>query len=372
MAAATLVVADPRGDTLWFSGRTHDAFNAIASHALTTRAGRGAVAQPPAVEWHSQSSGVTSRMRGVSAVSPDVAWASGGNGTVLRTVDGGRSWQLLPVPGAKTLDFRDVDAMSDRVAHVLSIGAGAASRIYTTTDGGARWDLRFANTDPNVFLDAMAFWDETRGIAVSDSVDGRFVILVTIDSGRTWTRVPADRLPPALPGEGAYAASGTNVAVFGHDHVWIGTTAARVLRSLDGGLTWTVANAPLAHGTSAGIFSIAFRDARHGIVVGGDYRKESEATDNAAITVDGGATWKLVRGLSGFRSVVAWIPGARRSIIAIGPSGADWSSDEGRTWSPLAAEGFDSVSMAAAGGAAWATGEGGRISKLTFPSQGRE
>jgi len=107
-------------------------------------------------------------------------------------------------------------------------------------------------------------------------------------------------------------------------------------------------------------------------VVGGDYRKESEATENAAVTVDGGATWKLVRGLSGFRSVVAWIPGARRSIIAIGPSGADWSSDEGRTWSPLAAEGFDSVSMATAGGAAWATGEGGRISKLTLPSQGRE
>jgi photosystem II stability/assembly factor-like uncharacterized protein len=329
-------------------------------------------AQPPAVEWHSQASGVTNRLRGVSAVSPGVAWASGGNGTVLRTVDGGRTWQLLPVPGAEKLDFRDVDAISDRVAHVLSIGAGAASRIYTTTDGGAHWDLRFANTDPKVFLDAMAFWNETRGIAVSDSVDGRFVILVTIDSGRTWTRVPADRLPPALPGEGAYAASGTNVAVFGPDRVWIGTTAARVLRSLDGGLTWTVANAPLAHGASAGIFSIAFRDAQHGIVVGGDYRKESEATDNAAVTVDGGATWKPVRGLSGFRSVVAWIPGARRSVIAIGPSGADWSSDEGRTWSRLAAEGFDSVSIAAAGGAAWASGEGGRISKLTLPSRGRE
>ncbi len=146
MAAATLGVAEPHGDTLRSRGRTRDAFNAIARHALTTRAGRGAVAQPPAVEWHSQSSGVTSRLRGVSAVSPDVAWASGGNGTVLRTVDGGRSWQLLPIPGAETLDFRDVDAMSDRVAHVLSIGAGAASRIYTTTDGGARWDLWLAAT----------------------------------------------------------------------------------------------------------------------------------------------------------------------------------------------------------------------------------
>jgi photosystem II stability/assembly factor-like uncharacterized protein len=338
-----------------------------AAAALAAADPRGAVAQPPAIVWQAQTSGVTSRLRGVSAVSASVAWACGGNGTVLRTVDGGRRWQLLPVPGAESLDFRDVDAMSDRVAHVLSIGTGAASRIYETSDGGAHWDLRFANTDPRVFLDAMAFWDETRGMAVGDSVDGRFVILVTTDGGRAWTRVPADRLPPALPGEGAYAASGTNVAVFGRGDVWIGTTAARVLRSLDGGQTWTVANAPLAHGASAGIFSIAFRDAQHGIVVGGDYQKESEASDNAAVTVDGGATWTLVRGLSGFRSVVAWVPGAPRAILAFGPSGADSSSDEGRTWSPLAAEGFDSLSMVAAGGAAWATGQRGRISKLTLP-----
>ena len=324
-------------------------------------------AQPPPVVWQSQSSGVTSRLRGVSAVSASVAWASGANGTVLRTIDGGRTWQPLPVPGAEALDFRDVDAMSDRVAHVLSIGAGAASRIYATTDGGAHWDLRFANTDPKGFLDAMSFWDETRGVAVGDSVDGHFFILMTTDSGRTWTRVPDDRLPPALPGEGAYAASGTNVAVVGRDHVWIGTTAARVLRSPDGGLTWTVANAPLAHGASAGIFSIAFRDAQHGIVVGGDYQKESEASDNAAVTMDGGVTWTLVRGLSGFRSVVAWLPGVTRSMVAIGPSGADVSSDEGRTWSPLATEGFDTVSVARTGGAAWAAGQRGRISKLTLP-----
>ena len=347
LAAATLVAADPHGESL--------------------HGGRGAAARPAAVEWQSQSSGVTSRLRGISAVSASVAWASGGNGTVLRTVDGGRSWQALPVPGAETLDFRDVDATSDRVAHVLSIGAGASSRIYKTTDGGAHWDLRFANTDPKVFLDAMAFWDEQRGVAVGDSVDGHFVILMTGDGGRSWDRVPADRLPAASPGEGAYAASGTNVAVFGRDQVWIGTTAARVLRSLDGGLTWTVANAPLAHGTSAGIFSIAFRDAQHGIVVGGDYQKESEVSDNAAVTADGGATWTRVRGLSGFRSVVAWVPGAARSIIAIGPSGADWSSDEGRTWSALGGDGFDTVSIAAAGGAAWAAGSRGRISKVTLP-----
>jgi len=151
---------------------------------------------------------------------------------VLRTIDGGRSWQMRPVPGpgnsenAGTLDFRDVDAMSDAVAYALSIGPGESSRIYKTTDGGAHWDLQLANKDPKVFLDAMAFWDAARGIAFSDSVDGQFVVFATVNGGRSWDRVAADRLPPALAGEGAFAASGTNVAMAGRDHVWIGTSAS--------------------------------------------------------------------------------------------------------------------------------------------------
>jgi len=272
------------------------------------------------------------------------------------------------VAGAEKLDFRDVDAMSDQVAYALSIGAGASSRIYKTNDGGAHWDLQFANTDPKVFLDAMSFWDADHGIAFSDSVDGRFVILTTANGGRSWERVPADRLPAALQGEGAFAASGTNVALLGRDQAWVGTTASRVLHSSDGGRSWTVANTPLATGQATGIFSIAFRDAQHGVVVGGDYRKESEAVDNAATTSDGGATWSLVRdrSLSGFRSVVAWLPRTTGAVLALGPSGADWSSDDGRTWTRIEAEGFDTLSVAPGGSVAWAAGQGGRITKLTF------
>jgi len=325
-------------------------------------------APAPAIDWQPQTSGVTDRLRGVSAVSSQAAWASGANGTVLRTTDGGRTWRRLRVAGAEKLDFRDVDAIDDRVAYVLSIGSGETSRIYKTVDGGARWDLQFANTDPRVFLDAMTFRDQAHGLAFSDSVEGRFAILTTGEGGRTWTRVPADRLPPALPGEGAFAASGTNIAMSGSDHVWIGTTAARVLRSSDGGRSWKVAATPLATGPSAGIFSIAFRDAQHGVVVGGDYQKESQAVRNAAVTADGGETWTLVtdHGLSGFRSVVAWVPGTNRSLVAIGPSGADWSPDEGHTWSRIEAAGFDTFSFAGHGGVGWAAGQGGRIAKLTL------
>jgi photosystem II stability/assembly factor-like uncharacterized protein len=321
----------------------------------------------PHVTMEPQKSGVATRLRGVSAVSARVAWASGAGGTVLRTIDGGSSWQARPIPGTAGLDFRDVDAMSERVAFVLSIGPGEASRIYRTSDGGEHWALQFANTDPDVFLDAMAFWDADRGVAVSDSVRGTFVILTTINGGRAWTRVPADRLPAALPGEGAFAASGTNVAVSGRNHVWIGTGAGRVLRSADGGRSWKVAATPIRSAESSGIFSIAFRDATHGVVVGGDYKHETEAADNVAATSDGGVTWTLsTKGVGGYRSVVAWVPGTKQSFVAAGPSGMDWSADDGRTWTAVEGSGFDTVSLARGAGIGWGAGDRGRLSRLSI------
>ncbi len=315
--------------------------------------------------WTNQPSGVNARLRGVSAVTERVAWASGSGGTVLRTSDGGATWNRLTIPGAEQLDFRDIDAVSEDVAFVLSIGSGESSRIYKTIDAGRTWALQFTNTDPKAFFDAMAFWDPNRGVAFSDSVDGQLVILRTTDGGKAWTRVPAAGLPPALDNEGAFAASGTNVAVMGRDRVWIGTSTSRVLRSSDGGLTWAAASTPLATGSSAGIFSIAFRDADHGIVVGGDYRKESEAIDNAAMTNDGGRTWTALKGLTGFRSVVTYLPSSS-SVVALGPQGADLSLDDGKTWRPLTgATGLHTFSVSRRGRAGWGAGENGRIFKLS-------
>lgn len=322
----------------------------------------GVAAQP----WLPQPSGVSVRLRGVSAVSDRVAWASGAGGTVLRTTDGGASWRSLAVPDAGSLDFRDVDAIDADVAYLLSIGPGAASRIYKTSDGGAHWQPQLVNSDPRVFLDAMAFWDERRGVVAGDSVDGRFVVLTTRDGGRRWERVTAERLPAALPNEGCFAASGTSLAVWGGRHAWIGTGAAataRVLRTTDGGATWSVAATPLASGPSAGIFSVAFEDDRNGVVVGGDYKKETEAGDNAAVSSDGGVTWTLARGLSGYRSAVAWLPGQRRALLAVGPTGADRSGDGGRTWAAVAAPGFHALAVARSG-LGWAVGERGAVSRF--------
>jgi photosystem II stability/assembly factor-like uncharacterized protein len=323
-------------------------------------------AAPPAARWEPQNSGVSARLRGVSAVSATVAWASGASGTLLRTVDGGSRWEPRPVAGTAALDFRDIDGFSERLAYALSIGPGESSRIYKTMDGGEHWDLQFANQDPNVFLDSMAFWDAERGVAFSDSADGRFVVFTTRNGGRTWNRVPADRLPAALDGEGAFAASGTNVAASGGTRVWIGTTAGRVLRSTDGGGTWSIATTPIHTGKSAGIFSMAFRNASEGIAVGGDFNKPDEAVDNAVVTSDGGSTWTAAQGLRGYRSVIAWSRNGRGPAIAVGPTGADASVDGGRTWTPLQADGFDTLSFAPGASTGWAAGDKGRIAKLTI------
>ena len=321
--------------------------------------------------WVIQVSPTTERLRGVSASSDTVAWASGNKGTVVRTVDGGATWSRVAVPAADALDFRDIEAFGADTAYVLAIGPGDKSRIYKTEDGGKTWALQFTNPDPRAFYDAIAFWDAKTGLAIGDPVDGRFTIIRTVDGGRTWTPVPAANIPEALPGDGAFAASGTCLVVQGSRHAWFGTgggARARVFRSTDQGLTWAVADTPIMAGNaSSGVFSLAFSDPDHGIAVGGDYRLERESGDNLAITSDGGRTWAFAGAtrLRSFRSAVAYVPGSKgQRLIAVGPGGTDASDDGGRTWTPLGDEGFHALSISPAGGGAWAVGEQGRIGRL--------
>lgn len=322
-------------------------------------------------QWILQTSGTTARFRGVSAASSTVAWASGSGGTYARTTDGGASWQSSVMPGASQLDFRDVQAVDANTAYLLSIGPGEASRIYKTTDGGRGWTLQFTNQNAKAFFDAFAFWDARIGIAVSDPVDGRFIVIKTTDGGATWKELPRENSPPAIQGDGAFAASGTCIAVQGKKNVWFGTggaAIARVFRSTDGGNTWKVAATPITAGNaSSGIFSIAFKDARNGVIVGGDYKKENETGNNVATTTDGGATWTLAKGPrpSGFRSAVAYVAGTRGPmLVAVGPSGSDYSVDNGASWVSLGGLGFHAVSFAGVD-AGWAVGEGGRVAKYT-------
>jgi len=327
-------------------------------------------------QWTSQSSGTTARLRGVSAASSTVAWASGSGGAYARTTDGGVSWQSSVMPGAAELDFRDVEAVDANTAYLLSIGNGEQSRIYKTTDGGRDWKLQFTNHNEKAFFDAFAFWDARTGIAVSDPVDGKFILIKTTDGGATWKEIPRANSPSAIQGDGAFAASGTCIAVQGKRNVWFGTgggASARVFGSTDGGLTWRDGSTPISAGNaSSGIFSIAFRDARNGVIVGGDYKKENESSNNIATTTDGGATWALAKGslLSGFRSAVTYVSGSRGSmLVAVGPSGSDYSVDNGASWKSLGSTGYHAVSFAGPDG--WAVGENGRIGKYSAKELGR-
>lgn len=320
--------------------------------------------------WSHKNPETTASFRGISVVNHDVIWISGTNGTYLRSLDGGKTWTIDTVPGALYLDFRDVYAIDGRTAYLMSIGTGTSSRIYKTSDGGANWTLQFTMQDSAGFLDEFAFWDENNGIAVGDPVDESIYMIKTSDGGKSWSRVPAQNLPPIRSGEYCFAASGTGIVTVGNRHVWFGTggVAARVFRSGDMGETWTVANTPIMSGEpSEGIFSLAFRDTLSGVAVGGDYTKPKAVGANAALTRDGGRTWTPINENppSGFRSAVVFLPGAQNNaLLTTGTWGSDFSLDSGLTWTNIDTTGFNALAVSPRGNAVWAAGPRGSVAQL--------
>jgi photosystem II stability/assembly factor-like uncharacterized protein len=314
--------------------------------------------------WQLTPTGSSARLRGLSVVSSSVVWASGSQGTVLRTVNGGATWQSVGPPGTATLQFRDIEAFDASNAVILSIGPGEESRVYVTSNGGQTWTLAFVNDDPNAFYDCMAFFDRHRGLALSDPVQGRFRILATSNGGRTWAVLNA-QMPPALPGEFAFAASGQCITTAGGRNAFFGTggdVVARVFRSDDRGQTWQVSNTPIRSGPSAGIFALAFRDPRHGLASGGDFLTPAASPDALALTDNGGVTWQLVADAPNeYRSGAHWVNG--QVAIIVGPTGSDASADGGRSWNNFDGGSFDTVDCAG-GWACWASGEQGRVAYL--------
>jgi len=290
--------------------------------------------------WTVQTSGMDTNLRGVSiAEFPDshqapvpVVWASGSNGVILQSADAGKKWRRISVAGGETLDFRSIQAFDDKQAYVMSSGDGDKSRIYKTTDGGANWKLQYADKRKGFFLDALVCTSQTACRAIGDPMDGKFVILRTRD-GETWQQLPTDQMPAALPEEGAFAASGTCLAISSDQDVYFATggPAARVFHSGDAGYSWTVNSTPIVSGNaSSGIFSIAVWD-KALVIVGGDYKDPDRPYRVAAYSQDAGKTWTLAaQQPGGFRSAVAWVD--RATLAAAGPNGEDISEDGGIHW----------------------------------------
>jgi photosystem II stability/assembly factor-like uncharacterized protein len=317
---------------------------------------------PPRLE--PQRSGTTARLQAISVVSPDVVWVSGTGGTFARTEDGGKTWEAHVVPGADSLEFRDVHAFNARRAVLLAAGPGDKSRLYRTEDGGRSWILVFTNREPKAFYDCIDFAGSF-GVAVSDEVGGHFPLLRTRNGGRSWEpfEPPGYDSIRALPGEGAFAASGTCIVVAEDGGFWLGTAlGGRVIRATQRGVE--VTETPVIHGGSAGIASLAFRSEKIGVAAGGDLGQQDVYTDNVIVTRDGGQTWRL-GGRPSFPGPVyglAYGPGP--VLVAVGPRGASWSQDDGTTWRHL----DDAEYWAAAfspRGVGWMVGPEGRIVRMT-------
>src|SRR5580692_9352648 len=275
--------------------------------------------------WTVQTSGIDTNLRGVSAAvftnshydPTPVVWASGSNGVILQSVDAGKNWKRISVAGGEALDFRSVQAIDAQKAYAMSSGEGDKSRIYKTTDGGANWK-----------------------------------------------QLPSDHMPAALPNEGAFAASGTCLAVFNYRDIYFvtGGPAARVFHSGDAGYSWAVNSTPITSGNaSSGIFSISAWD-KDLVIVGGDYKDPNNRNRVAAYSADQGKTWKLAElQPGGFRSAVTRID--EKSLVAVGPNGEDTSDDGGAHWKHT-----DSLNLNALAvlryDYAWAVGPNGTIARL--------
>ena len=323
--------------------------------------------------WKLMNVDTKSNLRGLHVLSSDDVWASGSNGTIVNTFDGGENWHVHLVPGAEELDFRDVHAIDDGT--VVAITSGTPARIYRSTSGGSNWSLVFENTDERVFLDSVCFLDDRRGIAMGDPIGDGLYLLATRDAGKTWR--PFKQVPRILPGEAGFAASGTNMISTEKKKVFIGlgsheegqaSLTSRILFSLDSAKSWKKTNVPIARSPSAGIFSICFANKKNGVAVGGDYKRADDSSSNYAVTLDGGLTWStpaVREPPTGFRSCVSvWLKYGREiNMIAVGPNGTDRSTDLGQKWHRISNEGFHAVDFEPDGQFGWAVGADGRIAK---------
>jgi photosystem II stability/assembly factor-like uncharacterized protein len=334
--------------------------------------------EPPIIQptLTPQNSGTANGLIAVSPVNPQVVWASGRAGTFVLTTDGGNTWKAGVVAGAEALQFRDVQGVSAKVAYLQSIGSSGDPtdfRIYKTEDGGATWTMQFQNQNPSAFYDCFAFWTPNRGISHSDSVNGVFPDLRTTD-GKTWESISTN-MPPALPGEGSFAASGTCVATQGGQYGWIATGAtstARILATRDGGDTWNAYDTPLVSSPSAGAFTVAFRNPWNGIVGGGDLDPGNPNKAETAISGDGGVTWNLTNpppvtgAIFGLAYSQGVGNGSRTVVVTANTGGAAWTPDEGTTWFVMpGVSGYWAVAFASPK-AGWMVGTGGRILKVSF------
>ena len=319
---------------------------------------------PQTYELSTVSTGTNTSIRGMSVVSDSVAWVSGSNGFIGRSTDGGKEWTWTKPKGYEKFDFRDIEAFDKN--HAVIVNAGSPAYILRTEDGGKNWTETYKNLDSAIFLDGMSFWDKKHGIIFGDPIQNHLQLLITDDGGCNWKDVSTRLKQTIATGEAGFAASGTGIKTMAGGKVWIATggTKSNIYASDNYGLSWKRYDCPILRGKSTtGAFSIDFCNENQGIVVGGDYEKDKENTNNVLLTSDGGKSWsKPSRPVFGFRSGVIWYDD--KTCFATGTSGTDVSRDGGMNWYHISEESFNVIQKAKKGKLILLAGSKGLIYSL--------
>ena len=297
-------------------------------------------------------------LRGLSVVTDRVAWASGSKGTVAKTVDSGKTWQWMTVQGFEQIDFRDIEAFSETEA--LIMGVAAPAYILRTVDGGNSWQVVYENRDTTMFLDAMEFWNEQSGIVLGDPQQGKFYIARTFTGGRQWQTIPEQNYPVAEPGEACFASSGTNIRRWGKKGAAFVTGGKRSRLFIND----RQIDLPILQGKeSTGANSLAIKKQKHIIVVGGDFTQRNDTTGNCIISPNAGKSWiRPAKPPTGYRSCVEYI--RKSTWITCGLNGVDISTDDGQRWTNISPTGFHVCRKAKDGKQVYLAGSNGRIGKL--------
>ena len=302
--------------------------------------------------------GPQTNLRGLSVVNDRIIWVSGSNGMVGKSLDSGKTFVWMVVKGFEKTDFRDIEAMNDSTAVIM--GISAPSYILRTSDGGGNWKVVYENKTTGMFLDAMEFWNEQRGIVLGDPIDGKFFIAHTFDGGLHWINAPAKNHPSADSGEACFASSGTNIRKFNQQEaIFVSGGASSHLFFRDKKILL-----PIVQGKeSTGANSIAIKNNRKMIVVGGDFTSKDDSNNNCFITNNKGENWfSPLTPPHGFRSCIEWL--SKKNWVTCGLNGVDLSKDDGNNWEWISKESFHVCQKAKKGKAIFFAGTGGRIATL--------
>lgn len=310
-------------------------------------------------------SGKKTSIRGLSAVNDKVIWVSGSDGTVGLTLDGGAKWKWIHVATFDTTDFRDIEAFSATTAVIMGIGEPAY--ILKTVDAGETWEVVYENQTQGIFLDAMDFWDERRGIVIGDPIDNKFFVATTSDGGQTWRELPAEYFPVADSGEACFASSGTNIRALAKGDACFVTGGSRSRLFISDQRI----DLPHIQGTrSTGANSVAVKSGKIFMVVGGDFSKPDSTEKNCFITNDGGKKWIAPKvSPHGYRSCVEYLGG--NNWISCGLNGVDYSVNNGKTWNLISGESFHVCRKARDGKSVFLAGADGKIGQLIIKKAGK-